>query len=395
MTARSLRIAHLTPGMGVHHGGPAKSVSGLAQAQYQAGHTVAIFAMEDRLGRPAVQVADLDIRLTPSSGLTRLQYSAGLISQVLDYRPDIIHSHGIWTYFSWASHVVARRLAIPHISAPRGMLDEWALHSGSLQKRIAGALYQDRILRRAACLHALVPEETVSLLAYGLCRPIAAVPNGVHERLLTLARDRTGFDRRFPDLNGKRIVLFLGRIDPKKGLLFLIEAWGSLGAARKGWHLAIAGPLEGDHVHDVRAMIGGRGLDNAVSLLGPQVGDQVHECLLAADIFALPSFSEGFSMSVLEAIACGTPVCITPACNFPAVEAVQAGSICSPTSESIAQSLGSLMARTPSERAAMGERGRELVRNGYTWEPVRQRMDDVYGWLLDQSGRVPDCVTLP
>jgi len=395
MTARSLRIAHLTPEMGMHYGGPARSVSGLAQAQHQAGHTVAIFAMEDRLDRPAVQVPDLDIRLTSSSSLARLQYSAGLISQVMDYCPDLIHSHGIWTYFSWASHVAARRLGVPHVCAPRGMLDEWALKSGWLQKRIAGALYQNRILRRAACLHALVPEETFSMLAHGLCRPIAAVPNGVHERLLTLARDRTAFDLRFPDLSGKRIVLFLGRIAPKKGLLNLIGAWRSLGVARKGWHLAIAGPDEDDHVNEVRAAIGARGLDDTVSLLGPQLGDEVYECLLAADIFVLPSFSEGFSMAVLEAIACGTPVCITPACNFLEIESVQAGSICCPTSESLAQALGILMTRTPSERAAMGERGRELMRNGYTWDLVRQRMDDVYGWLLEPSVQVPDCVTLP
>ncbi len=394
MMMRPLRIAHLTPGMGMYTGGPAKSVSGLAQAQQQAGHTVAIFAMEDRLGRPAVQPAGLDVRLTASSCLMRLHYSPGLISRVVDYRPDIIHSHGIWTYFSWASHVVARRLGAPHVCAPRGMLDEWAVQSGWVQKRIAGALYQNRVLRRAACLHALVPEETSSLLNCRLCRPIATVPNGIHERLLTLDRDRTWFDFRFPDLMGKRIVLFLARLDAKKGLLNLVEAWGTLGTARQGWHLAIAGPHEGEHVNEVRATIATRGLSHSASLLGPQLGDEVYECFMAADVFVLPSFSEGFSMSVLEAMACGTPVCITPACHFAEVEALQAGLICSPTSASIAQTLGSLMARTPSERAAMGERGRELVRDGYTWEPVRRRMDEVYGWLLEPSLEVPDCVTL-
>jgi len=112
--------------------------------------------------------------------------------------------------------------------------------------------------------------------------------------------------------------------------------------------------------------------------------------LSVAEGFVLPSFSEGFSVAVLEAMAFRLPVLLTRQCNLD-VEALGAGLLCEPDAVSVAAQLRAFLALGEKGRRALGEKGRRAVEERYTWPTIARHMGEVYGWLLG-SGQRPSCV---
>ncbi len=184
------------------------------------------------------------------------------------------------------------------------------------------------------------------------------------------------------------MLLFLGRIHPKKGLPHLVEAWAALqrdGAARD-WALLIAGPDQLGHAAQVAAQVRALGVDDSVVLAGPAYGEAKRDLLAGADAFVLPSFSEGFSMAVLEAMAWRLPVVVSRQCNLD-VEAPGAGLLCEPEAASVAGRLRDLLALSDAGRGDMGKRGRAEVERRYTWPIVAAQLVEVYRWLLGGGDR--------
>jgi glycosyltransferase involved in cell wall biosynthesis len=114
-------------------------------------------------------------------------------------------------------------------------------------------------------------------------------------------------------------------------------------------------------------------------------GERKKALISRADIYTLPSYSEGFSMSILENLAAGKPLLITPGCNFPEVAEVGAGLSVNPVAEEIESGLRKLLDRSHEERKEMGERGRELVKNNYTWDIAARKMITVYRAILNKA----------
>jgi poly(glycerol-phosphate) alpha-glucosyltransferase len=271
------------------------------------------------------------------------------------------------------------------------MLDEWALQFRAWKKRIFAAMLERANLNRAACLHALCAEEAASMRRYGLRNPIAVVPNGIRLSDYDNLPAPGGMEKRFPGLAGRRRLLFLSRVHPKKGLPHLLRAWSRVGAEFPDWILVIVGPDQEGHTDELKGLVRERGLESAVAFVGPVYGRAKQEALADAHGFVLPSFSEGFGIAVLEAMASRLPVLVTPACHFPDVEIDGAGFIRNPDPDDLAEGLRSLMAMTDSDRREMGERGRKCAETRFSATAVSARMLEVYRWLAGESAR-PDCV---
>jgi len=131
-----------------------------------------------------------------------------------------------------------------------------------------------------------------------------------------------------------------------------------------------------------------------VVFTGPLYGQAKLEALAGADVFVLPSFSEGFSIAVLEAAACRLPVLLTPQCNFPELVAAGGAVEVEPTAEGTLRGLRLLAGMTDAQRMEMGANGRTLVEFHYTWDAIATKMVDVYSWLLG-GGPAPACVMQP
>jgi poly(glycerol-phosphate) alpha-glucosyltransferase len=255
---------------------------------------------------------------------------------------------------------------------------------------MAGALFEDTHLRGAACLHALNEPEARAIRAYGLRNPICVLPNGVD-----LPRDKGQVPAAWAHAvgEGRKTLLFLGRLHPKKGLVNLVRAWNGVqrdGAARD-WALVIAGWDQGRHERELKSLAQELGLGRSVCFAGPQFNRDKAATFASADAFVLPSLSEGLPMAVLEAWSYGLPVIMTPQCNLPEGLAADAALRIGSSPADIADGLRRLFAMAEGDRREMGKRGRRLVEERFAWPCIAEEMKAVYEWVLG-GGPAPACV---
>ncbi len=316
-----------------------------------------------------------------------------LRSSLLGFAPDLVHTHGLWTYPSALASRWHSQFRKPTIVSPQGMLDPWALQNSRWKKRIAWNLWEQTHLREAACLHAVCPAEADAMKDYGLRNPICIIPNGVDLPLGAPSLEKPRWDKLAA---GRKVILFISRLHPKKGLPNLLRAWrqalSSLPEANKSWCLIIAGWDQGGHQAELERLVHDLELSASVNLVGAIFGDEKDAALRRADAFVLPSFSEGLPLAILEAWSYRLPVLMTPQCNIPEGFSADAAISAEPNVQSLAEGLRALFSLDDSERAAMGERGRGLVEQKFLWSQVAARMKKVYDWVLGQ-GEMPDSVT--
>jgi poly(glycerol-phosphate) alpha-glucosyltransferase len=268
------------------------------------------------------------------------------------------------------------------------MLDPWALRNSGWKKKLALLAYEREHLQKASCLHALCHAEADAMRTIGLRNPICIVPNSVD--LPILERSCTpAWRKQIPP--GAKILLYLGRLHAKKGLVNLLRAWECFAyEERSDWHLLIVGWDQGGHEGELRQLVRQRGLDG-VHFPGPLFGADKHAAYAAADAFILPSVSEGLPLVVLEAWSHGVPVVMTPACNLPEGFATGAALEIGPDIEGIREGLDQIIHMSTEHRRAMGELGRRLCRDRFSSMRVGEMMREVYRWLLD-SGPRPESV---
>jgi glycosyltransferase involved in cell wall biosynthesis len=328
-------------------------------------------------------------------------FAPGFADSLLQAEADLAYCAGLWKYPSAAALHWTRQSGKPMMVAPHGMLEPWALANSGIKKRLAGWLFQKAQLMEASCLRALCPAEAASMRAYGLKNPICIIPNGIDLPTCVVG---SGHDAAYvPFSSGRKVLLYLGRLHPKKGLANLIVAWSRVhGIHGKEWMLAIAGWDQGGHEAELKQQATELGIrwkdatsqgsgDASIIFLGPQFGEAKAEIYSRCDGFILPSLSEGLPMVVLEAWAHGKPVLMTPECNLPEGFAAHAALRVESTVESITEGLRQLFAMSPADLQTMGRQGRTLVENRFVWQKLAVQMASVYEWMLG-GGPKPNCV---
>jgi poly(glycerol-phosphate) alpha-glucosyltransferase len=195
--------------------------------------------------------------------------------------------------------------------------------------------------------------------------------------------------------NGRKVLLYLGRIHPKKGLLQLIDGWAEAlrrdPALARDWMLVVAGWDQGGFEARLRSRASELSLERDVHFAGPQFGPDRQAAYHRASAFILPSFSEGLPLVVLEAWANRLPVLMTDECCLPVGFSSEAALRIEPSADSIAGGLLALHTLSESDLSKMGERGRSLVEHSFTWSAAAGSMRKVYRWLLGEENR-PDFV---
>jgi glycosyltransferase involved in cell wall biosynthesis len=286
---------------------------------------------------------------------------------------QIVHLHGVWDSILKASATVAFRLGIPYVVTPHGMLDPWSLSQKKWKKKLALALGYRAMLNRAAFLHVLNRDEIELLKPLGLTSPMQMIPNGITpDEFLNLPTPGT-FRASHPQLGSSPYILFLSRLHYKKGLDILADAFGLLAGKNPGVHLVVAGPDEGAATA-FKNQIKSAGLENRVHLTGPIFGDEKLAALVDAACFCLPSRQEGFSLAILEAMACGVPVVISTECHFPEVAEQKAGEIVPLSAAAFATALEKVVTN-PGER---GKAGQAMVFEQFTWPKVVGMLVEAY-----------------
>ncbi|MBX3435501.1 MAG: glycosyltransferase [Pirellulales bacterium] len=378
-----MKVALVTGSISRSGAGVAAAVRDLTEALAAAGDVeLSVASLEDEhapadlAGWSAVRP-----RLSPVVGPPRLGYAPRLRESLLEIAPDLVHTHGLWQLLSASVSAWERATRKPYLVSPHGMIDPWALRLSRWKKRLALALYENRHLRRAACLHALCDAERDSARAMGLCNPVAVIPNGVN---LPAAPA--------PLADGPRQLLFLGRLHPKKGLSELLAGWTSLSATeRREWRLVVAGADDAGMLPGLRRQAADAGIADSVDLVGPKYGRDKHELICASSAFVLPSHSEGLPVAALEASSYGLPLLITDHCNLPEMFAAEAAVRIEPRPESIAAGLRTLASMSTADLRSTGARGRRLVEERFAWPRIAVQFVAAYQWVLG-GGPPPEFV---
>lgn len=308
-------------------------------------------------------------------------YSGGL-AQFVNERAaefDLIHIHEIWNYPCYVAFQAARRCGVPYIVSPHGELDEWRMRHKGFKKGIYMRLIQRRILNSAAAVHALTKADAECIRQQGRLKAVFIAPNGVDiERSdYSPAPDREGFLSKYPQLRGKRVALFLGRLHAMKGLDVLTHAFVRIADKFDDAMLLIAGPDDDGAGNKIAATLDAAGLQHRAVFTGMLTGRDKAAAFACSDLFVLSSHSEGFSISVLEAMRSGLPVVVSEQCHFPEVAEYGAGFAVELSAEAVGDAMAALL-WDDDRRRRMGQNGRAMVRERYTWAAIAESMAGFY-----------------
>jgi glycosyltransferase involved in cell wall biosynthesis len=318
MTIRYLHVIHSLDPRG---GGPAEGVKQISTAAIRLHHHVEIVTFE----RPsAALIAEYDCPIH-YLGPSYLKYGYApkfgnwLRTNVSRFTAVVVN--GIWQYHSYCTWRTLRQSSVPYFVFTHGMLDPWFKRRYPL-KHLKKSLYwpwaEYRVLRDArAVLFTSEEERELARLSFKLYRANEVVVNyGVAPATGVYTVQREMFLKQFPQLRDKRILLFLGRIHPKKGCDLLLGAFAQVFRHDTSLRLVIAGPDQVGQQRYLSTLGEQLGIGDAVTWTGMLSGEIKMGALRSAEAFVLPSHQENFGLAVAEALACGVPVLISDKVNI-------------------------------------------------------------------------------
>jgi len=384
-------------------GGPVHSVSALAENLVRRGHDVTVITTNSNLDQDlnvdtgryhdieGVQVRYFEHQEPLQRLLSRVEYfskSVGFLyapnmRAELDRivpRMDIVHAHLPFVYPTLAAGRAAVRHGKPLVYHQRGVFDPARLRFRSLKKLAYLHAFELPTLRKAALLVALTEAESHSYARLGLRAPCRVIPNGIDADRFSEPADALQLAR-YGIQADDVVVLFMGRIHPIKGAERLLEAFLRVHPSYPSAKLVLAGPDEFALEESFRLRADAAGLAGNVIFPGMVEGRLKAQLLARADLFALPSDAEGFSMAILEALASSTAALLSPGCHFPEAERAGAAIVVDADPASLASALQELLGDRARLRE-MGESGRRLVLKDYTWSKVTDQMLDAYESLI-------------
>ena len=389
-----MRLLHVVASYlpATRYGGTIWSVHGLCKALAARGHDVQVFTTSvdgDRdsevpHGQP-VDVGGVSVWYFRSARGRRIYWAPDMAAALAERISDcaVVHTHAIFLWPQWAAARAAHRAHVPYVVSPRGMLErDLVSRKSPLLKATWIAAIERHNLERAAAIHVTSAREADEAAAFGLHLPcLREIPNGVDLP--------AGGSQPSPAvtaiISGEPYVLFLGRLHWKKGLDRLVAALSRVRGAR----LVVAGNDDECYRPTIEAQASRAGVAPRVTFTGPVHGADKAALLAHAQVLVLPSYSENFGNVVLEAMAAGCPVIVTPEVGIaPIVQTTGAGIVVAGDADSLGRAIDSVCARDD-VRVALGERGRHAVATTYSWPRVAEQFEDLYASVANRAGAHP------
>ncbi len=383
-----MRILHVIHRLDREAGGTTSLTLSLCAALAARGHDISLFSLDRGMSGNGLGTTAFETRLFHadlpgfSSSLTK-----ALRTEIP--RSDMVHIHMLYRPPQALAAHFARRAKVPYCMQTHGALDPVVFHKR--ERRFAKRLYETMIewrnLRRATGLIFTTAGERDAAAALRLQVPAYIVPAGLDIDQYNRATDTEGF-RKHHGLEGKDLILWMGRISKVKALPKLAEAFISIAARYPNTALVIAGPDQDNERAALEKILGDAGLENRVTFTGMVDGNEKLAVLKAAQLFVLPSYTENFGISAMEAMAVGCPVIVSDNVKIaPEIVAKGAGLSVPVEPAKLAAAMAALL-DDPVRRATMGLAGRGLAQR-FDWPIVAEQMEQAYQTMINCHRAVP------
>lgn len=303
-------------------------------------------------------------------------------------KPDVLHIHGVWMPENlWVSKY-GKTHNIPYVINPRGDTEIARINYDKIKKikkQIAWRLYGKKIVDNAACIIATSEQERDSIRTLGSKVPVAIIPNGI---------ELDAFPKEVVHNHGeKKVLLFLSRINPIKGIEYLIDAWKQLDTSLTSqWELHIAGNSDPkDYIYTLKTKVDRLGLSGSIKFIGPVTGEAKMRKYQDSNLFILPTLNENFGNVVAEAMMCECPVITTKNAPWSCLTEDRCGWWIDLSVENLKNALQEAMLLTDDERHELGKKSRECIVNRFSAPSVAKKTMKVYEWVLGKCEK-PDFI---
>ncbi len=394
-----MKVLHIIPSVGPVRGGPSQAVLDIVKALRDCNVDAEIAATNDNgldlLDVPLCQRVEYQHvpvwffpRFSPPiKPIWEFAYSHQLTTwlwqHITEY--DLVHVHALFSYASTVAMAIARLKKVPYIVCPHGLLCNWSLQQSALKKRVYLSLIERANLNHSQAIEFTVLSEQQEAVSLHLKSASYLLPFGLYiPEPISDAHRRLRQHLQVPA--DEPVILFMSRLHYKKGLDYLIPALGKI--ANQRFTFVLAGSGSPEYEAEIEALLLATGISDRTYRVGFVQGEMKQLLLQGADIFALTSYSESFGLAVLEAIAAGLSIIITPGVPLaPMVKEYQLGYVTELEQEAIAlafqQSLKDLndVQQTQQKR----DRGHQLILEKYTWESIASNLSKIYKTILNRE----------
>jgi glycosyltransferase involved in cell wall biosynthesis len=389
-----MRVLHVIPSLSLAAGGPpvvaVNIARSLADAEIQAElYTTTAFQKDFRslaVENPPMGLQSLQTRVFPIGRLgSRLAFSSelavALAKNMRDF--DLVHIHMLFQFPQFAAFRAAKTWGIPYVVSPHGALDPYLRTRGRLRKWLVDFLWQREMMEHAAAVHFTTEEERDLVQDLDLGSPAVVIPNGVGTDAFGCEPPVSVWKNLKQELHLGRgpFIVNHGRLDSKKGLPVLIRSMSIVRKTFPDAQLLLVGPDSRGHRRELEKVTKEEGLQQSVVFAGLRRDSELVSLIHAADLWALPSYTENFGYAVVEAMAAGKAVVTSPYVNI-APAAARAGAMVVVENEPalVADTITRLLAH-PTERRAIGDRAKSYARQ-FDWAVVGRQYVDLYSDIV-------------
>lgn len=373
-----MKVLSFISSLDLSSGGPSRSVPMLAKGLAELGVDITLMTVKsENMNTHALEGTSAKLKvLTPS-------FSKKEIANYLaDERFDLIQIQSMWDLPYHKVMVEARKLSIPYIVTPRGMLEPWSLSQKKWKKKLAWWLYQRNDVQKSACVFTTAKMEADHVGELGITTSKAIIPNGI---------ETDGYPCKSSVGHVKKQVLFLSRIHVKKGIELLFEAWKRIHTDYQDWQLLVIGNGETEYIHSLENRVESLGLKDSIKILPPVFGEAKIKVYQESALFCLPSFSENFGMVIAEAMSCGTPVITTTNCPWEILNETNTGWCIDLSVDNLEHALREAMWMDANALYDMGQKASKLIFDNFDYRSITRKTLRLYEWLLN-GGEKPEFV---
>lgn len=391
-----MKVIHVIENIDNSYGGPAKSVPFLIKYlnKINVENKIISIALKENEINDICQENKIETISSQYNGPKFLKFSTKFCKIITDQITDetLLHTQSLWNYPPFCAFKLSKKYNLPLVMSIRGNLYGWNLNKSKWKKDLALNFFQMKMFKEASCLHATEENEVKAIRNLGIKTPVALISNGIEidefeklpskkEAIINLELDVT-----------KRYILFMSRIDSKKGLEYLVNNFIKLENSFSEWELLIAGPVyDQKYFNKINVVIANANIKKKVHYCGMVSGQKRLDLFAASELFILPAHTENFGMVIGEAMAAKLPVITTTGTPWKVLNDKKAGWWVKLNNENIFEALEKAMDSSSQELLKMGEQGYEIIKKDFTWEEVATKMELVYSWLLHKTEK-PDFV---